>query len=135
MLLGWLMWLRAWLGGVRPRGRVEAVEPLGWIALPEGWAGDAPVDCRPAEVVAMAALQRRLGNPKLFWAQWRRLVCRWTSFARVARGDIRLPPSHERRPDCGPEPPDRRKSVSSMSRERVSREGWRVGAWQVSEWA
>ena len=76
MLLGWWMWLRAWWGGVRPRGRVEAVEPVAWIALPDGWAGEARAYVRPAKTTALAALSERLGGQSLFHRQWRRLMCR-----------------------------------------------------------
>ena len=137
VLLGWLMWLRAWLGAARPRlGAAELVAGAGdrdasWIALPDGWARERAYH-RPPEVVAVAALLRRLGSPKLFFQIWRRLMCRWTTLSRAVRGDARLPAACVRRPDGGPEPPNLPRDHLNRPY-GIARTGFRArgGAWAI----
>ena len=153
LIFGWLCWLKAWLGGMRLEVGGESYRAL--APLPEGWRADWVPEAEwdagwTAETGpttgyrwwraepgrrAMGALLVRLGSRKLARQKWRRVFRVFLTFERTLRGDALLPIARVRRPDSGPEPPALQGSVSSGSRECVRREGWRVGAWQVSEWA
>ena len=113
LVFGWLVWLKAWLGGVRlevGRGRI-AEAYVARLPLPDDWAPEADWErgylshrAQPERSVRLA-LFARLGGAKLFLRQWRRLFCTFMTFDRTLRGDGVLPCAQVRRPDGGPEPP------------------------------
>ena len=113
LVFGWLLWLKAWLGGVRlevGEGR-EAEAYFARLPLPEDWAPEAEWErgysrhrAQP-ELSVRAALFARLGGARLFRRQWRKVFCTYTNYERTLRGDALLPIARVRRPDSGPEPP------------------------------
>ena len=121
MLLGWLLWLRAWLSGDElatvTRGGTAPHVGAGtaYIALPEGWCevsgiGESFRAHRRrsfSNMVARNALADWLGSQKLAFQRWRRVFRVFVDFGRTARGDIALPAAHHPSPEggCGPPRP------------------------------
>ena len=120
MLLGWLLWLRAWLtGGELPTvardGSSPRVEPgAATYALPDGWGGvpglgeaySAHRRQSYRHLVTTIALADRLGSERLAFQRWRRVFRVFIDFRRTLRGDTTLPRAHARLPEggCGPPP-------------------------------
>ena len=118
MLLGWLLWLKAWLSG----GGVSVVaDGAGTVALgqvrrvvDDGWCDvDGGVEtwlryerCAFAARRAVAAYCERFGSRRVVRARWRRVFRVFTDFARDVRGDCALPRAHSHLPEGGCGPPE-----------------------------